>query len=136
MVQSEGIENWLDKIWNEMYIINSKIKCHAFGLTSLTLAEKYPWASIDSSSFKSGKRFGRFMLYNRHKNELINEDYNVWIHKYAELTTDFDIIDDTKYRYEVTDVLSAKSYYKCIQEISKKHGEKDFSYLTAQQKLF
>lgn len=45
---------WLDRIW-ERYLTDGsgrpRIKVHGFGLTSLGLMERYPWFSVDSSSW-------------------------------------------------------------------------------------
>lgn len=45
---------WLDEIW-EAYLTNDdghpKVKVHGFGLTSLPLMARYPWYSVDSSSW-------------------------------------------------------------------------------------
>ena len=134
MVFSEGIEYWLDNLWADLLKINKNIKCHGFGMTNSKLIAKYPWYSIDSSSFKSGRRFGRLILFNKYTNQLITEDFNDWVKKYAELTRDDEILENSAFRYELTDVLSAKSYVKFVEWINSK--EKDFSYLTSQKTLF
>ena len=45
---------WLDRIW-EHYLIDGagrpKLKVHGFGLTTVGLMERYPWYSVDSSSW-------------------------------------------------------------------------------------
>lgn len=45
---------WLDRIWDR-YLTNSagqpKLKVHGFGLTTIGLMERYPWYSVDSSSW-------------------------------------------------------------------------------------
>lgn len=45
---------WLDRIWGK-YLTNSdgtpKLKVHGFGLTSVPLMARYPWYSVDSSSW-------------------------------------------------------------------------------------
>jgi hypothetical protein len=45
---------WLDRIWDK-YLCDGagrpKIKVHGFGLTSFDLMERYPWFSVDSSSW-------------------------------------------------------------------------------------
>lgn len=45
---------WLDRIW-ERYLCDSagrpRLKVHGFGLTSAPLMERYPWYSVDSSSW-------------------------------------------------------------------------------------
>lgn len=50
----EQLITWLDRIW-ERYIIDGsgrpKTKLHAFGITSVRVMERYPWHSVDSSSW-------------------------------------------------------------------------------------
>lgn len=45
---------WLDRLWAE-YLTHPdgtpKVKVHGFGLTSLTLMFRYPWFSVDSSTW-------------------------------------------------------------------------------------
>lgn len=45
---------WLDRIW-EKYLLDGagkpKLKVHAFGVTRIELMERYPWHSVDSSSW-------------------------------------------------------------------------------------
>jgi hypothetical protein len=52
---------WLDYIWTK-YLINpdgtSKIKVHGFGLTSDELIFRYPWFSVDSTSWVIASGFG------------------------------------------------------------------------------
>lgn len=134
MVFSEGIRKWLDNLWNQLLKTRSDLKCHGFGLTNAELIARYPWQSVDSSSFKAGKRFGRMALYNPIRNELITHDYNEWIKKYAELTADDQVLDDTAFRYKLTDTLSAKAYQKFVNHIDS--NNRDFGYVTAQQTLF
>lgn len=56
MVPHSSQENklWLDRIWSR-YLTNKdgspKLKVHGFGMTSLPLMKRYPWYSVDSSSW-------------------------------------------------------------------------------------
>lgn len=53
--------NWLNHVWHN-YLTNSdgtpRIKVHGFGLTSLELIYRYPWFSVDSTSWLMCSRFG------------------------------------------------------------------------------
>ena len=55
------LKYWLDKIW-EKYLVNldgsAKIKIHGFGMTSVFLMKRYPWHSVDSTSWVLTGRFG------------------------------------------------------------------------------
>lgn len=59
---------WLDKVWSEFLTDREGwpiVKAHGFGMTSLELILRYPWASIDSTSWVLSGRFGMvFMLIN------------------------------------------------------------------------
>lgn len=53
-ISTPQLFHWLDRIW-EKYLCDStgraKLKVHGFGLTSASLMERYPWYSVDSSSW-------------------------------------------------------------------------------------
>lgn len=48
------LKHWLDRIWHT-YLTDGKgrpkVKVHGFGLTTLELMHRYPWHSVDSSSW-------------------------------------------------------------------------------------
>lgn len=52
---------WLDRIW-EKYLLDgsgkAKLKVHAFGMTAVWLMQRYPWHSVDSSSWIQAAAFG------------------------------------------------------------------------------
>lgn len=53
-ISTPQVKLWLDRIW-EKYLVDGaghpKIRVHGFGLTTLSLMERYPWFSVDSSSW-------------------------------------------------------------------------------------
>lgn len=53
-ISNSQLHIWLDRIWHE-YLTNDKgearIRVHGFGMTSPELMLKYPWYSVDSSSW-------------------------------------------------------------------------------------
>ena len=55
------VTSWLDRIW-ERYLIDGsgapKLKVHAFGVTTTSLMMRYPWYSVDSSSWIQNASFG------------------------------------------------------------------------------
>lgn len=59
---------WLDEIW-ERYLTDDKgvpkIKIHGFGLTSLPLMFRYPWYSVDSSTWVQWAANGMILLPSR-----------------------------------------------------------------------
>ena len=55
------LEYWLDEIWGK-YLTNAdgtaKLKIHGFGMTFVSLMKRYPWYSVDSTSWVLTGRFG------------------------------------------------------------------------------
>lgn len=52
---------WLDRMWEKHMIDgsgNPRLKVHAFGITSVAVMERYPWFSVDSSSWIQAAAFG------------------------------------------------------------------------------
>lgn len=52
---------WLDRIWSKYLTDGSgkaRIKVHGFGVTSVSVMERYPWFSCDSSSWIQAAAFG------------------------------------------------------------------------------
>lgn len=53
-IPNNKLEPWLDEIWDRVLTDKdgySRIKIHGFGLTARKLMLKYPWYSVDSSSW-------------------------------------------------------------------------------------
>ncbi len=54
-------EVWLDRIWEKHMLDGSgraRLKVHAFGMTAPHLMKRYPWFSVDSSSWIQAASFG------------------------------------------------------------------------------
>lgn len=52
---------WLDRMWNDHMMDgsgNARLKVHAFGMTAPELMKRYPWFSVDSSSWIQAAAFG------------------------------------------------------------------------------
>lgn len=60
---------WLDYVWLN-HLTNKdgtpKVKVHGFGMTIMDYMERYPWYSIDSSSWTYGSRFGMGLILYPH----------------------------------------------------------------------
>ena len=58
---SAQLARWLDRIW-EKYMVDHtgkpRLKVHAFGITAIPIMERYPWYSVDSSSWIQSAAFG------------------------------------------------------------------------------
>jgi hypothetical protein len=54
-------EVWLDRMWEKHMLDHTgkaKLKVHAFGMTAPSLMKRYPWYSVDSSSWIQAAAFG------------------------------------------------------------------------------
>lgn len=64
-VSNPQLYYWLDRIW-ERYLTDGagrpKLRVHGFGLTSMGLMRRYPWFSVDSSSWQAAGSNGRIIL--------------------------------------------------------------------------
>jgi hypothetical protein len=59
--KAEDVMQWLDRIWSRHLLDKAgkpKLKVHAFGVTTISLMERYPWHSVDSSSWIQAAAFG------------------------------------------------------------------------------
>jgi hypothetical protein len=64
-ISTPQLKLWLDRIW-EKYLTDGsgrpKVRVHGFGLTTVSLMERYPWYSVDSSSWVQTARVGGMLL--------------------------------------------------------------------------
>lgn len=134
MVKSEGIEDWLDKVFNYIYKKRSDIKIHGFGLTNPNMILKYPWYSVDSSSWAGCVRFARFSWWNNGR------------HKFDSLTA-AEFFEETKVPYEEGEPIinekreiiiqkQAEHFLMMDKHLKRKKDVRDYSYITAQNTLF
>lgn len=69
-VSTEQLYHWLDRIWDR-YLTDGagrpRVRVHGFGLTVVDLMQRYPWFSVDSSSWQKIGSFG----------SIIHPDYGV-----------------------------------------------------------
>lgn len=135
LVHCEGMLPYLEEIWKILYMDNPQRKVHGFGLTNIEIVKKYPWYSVDSSSFKSCKRFGRQNLYDGNNTfktisekefiTLLNEKY-----LYSK-----EILENNQNRYYLEDLFAVNSMKNYIDSVTEYQKNKDFSFLTKQQVL-
>ena len=133
MVKSQNLDNWLELVWNIIMKEKPSLKVHGFGLTG-KIVQRYPFHSIDSSSWANGVRFANVTRFNHHKNKLY--DTELW--KYCrEVGIKYEKGQSIIgwYRNLVVNI-SCNAHIQFNEYITKLHEEKDFSYLTNQIKLF
>lgn len=62
---TQYLREWLDHVWGK-FLTNpdgsAKVKVHGFGLTVLSLMLRYPWYSVDSTSWVMTSRYGSVYL--------------------------------------------------------------------------
>lgn len=127
MVGSKNIEIWLDKVWT--YILKNKpdLKVHGFGMTITDYIYKYPWYSFDSSSFKSGKRFGRVPHFNGKK--LYNETIKKWA---LGIQNDHpDIFENKQKQQRLADLQGCKAYDDLVKYLTTFEKSLEFSNQTS-----
>ena len=67
-ISIDRIKFHLDNLFLK-YVLNSKIKIHGFGITSLELLLRYPWYSVDSSTWKRKGIYGCIIVPKFKNNE-------------------------------------------------------------------
>lgn len=131
-----NVQNHLDLTWK--IILNKKpnLKVHGFAVTGAATMKKYPWYSVDSSSFQSLKRFGRqTMLTNGLSFETIpEEEFLDYLEKLGYNREELWYNNkERRFLYDLHSLNSFKMYAAHLTELNK---IKDFSYLTKQLTLF
>lgn len=64
-ISTPQLKVWLDRMWDEHLTLpdgTPKVKVHGFGLTSLPLMFRYPWYSVDSSTWVQWAANGMILI--------------------------------------------------------------------------
>jgi len=135
LVFSPKIVAHCDRVWTYILKNNPSLRVHGFGLTSLELMDRYPWHSVDSSSFKSCRRFGRQgILYGGFNFETILE------REYWELLKKMGYPDpetlENNERYFLYDFHSVQSYKMYAEHLGQLNKYRNFEHLKSQLTLF
>lgn len=148
LVFSPKIVSHCDRVWHHILTHEPNLRVHGFGLTNLELMKRYPWYSVDSSSYKSCRRFGRQgVLWNGLDFKTIQEDeYLEILQQMGYKIFDYDnldpetgkpkIIPTNTERYHMYDLHSVQSYKLFAAHLGEVNKHKDFSYLNAQTTMF
>lgn len=136
LVFSKNIEKHCDAVWSYILRENPKLKVHGFGLTNLEMMSRYPWYSVDSSSYKSCRRFGRQnILWGENFEFRTVEEKEYWkILEAMGYPPILNMVNNERYfLYDLHSVQAYKTYAAHLTEVNK---HKSFDYLTKQGKLF
>lgn len=133
MVGAQNIDGNLINIWNEILKRNPNCMVHGLGVSNIDTAMKYPWYSIDSSSWCAITKFARTNIWNEGKRRFITEDtvkeflprlgLNIEDGKLSGLT-------------QLLWIIQQEHYNRMIDSINDYQEDKDFNFLTNQQSLF
>ena len=66
--QRKLLDSWLRKAWS---FLPETMRVHGFGMTTWPLLIKYPWYSVDSSSWTSGFRYAQIALFDSQRGRFI-----------------------------------------------------------------
>lgn len=75
-IGTSDLKDWLDTVFSKFICGEDglpKVKVHGFGMTVITLMLRYPWYSVDSTSWLMTGRFGGVLIPHRTKG---NSDYH------------------------------------------------------------
>lgn len=130
MVKSGNIEVWLDGVWNIIMKENPSLKVHGFAMTDPINMLRYPWYSVDSSSWTWAFRYGLVYLFNNGKwlTISLNEAYENLGLTYHR--------DPPPTKEEIYKVLKYQIDQYIKMEIWINSHNINYNYLSAQQKLF
>lgn len=133
MVMAGNLEDWLDRVFNYIYKIRPDMKIHGFGLTDPNLILRYPWYSVDSSSWVGCVRFARYSRWTPGPNKFFSIGATEFFKSVGIDYSDGPIIGLPR-RIMITSQIHE---FKDMEEyLLHKKSTKDYSYITSQQTLF
>lgn len=134
MVMNSNVDGWLNKVWNTIWTKKPELKVHGFGMTDQVIDLRYPFYSVDSSSYAGGVRFARMSLWSDPKKCIYDAEF--W--KYCrdnqiDYTKGQPIVGELR---EICIGKCCEAYISMIAYVNKVHETRDFSYLNSQASLF
>lgn len=125
MVKTPNLIMWLDNIWHKYLTDDSGmpiIKVHGFGLTSLSLMLRYPWYSVDSTSWVvTGRLGGIYMPFWRGGEWVYDE--NSWKISVSNKSPD---LKEGGRHYQTMSPLEQKRVMQYLEEKGYKMGKSSF----------
>lgn len=76
-ISTSDLRSWLDDLFSQYICDESgipKVKVHGFGLTSIPLLVRYPWYSVDSTSWVMTGRFGAVFVPKKKQGKYIYDE--------------------------------------------------------------
>lgn len=134
MVKNDGVESWLDSVWNHIYKRNPSMKVHGFGMTDIELMMKYPWTSVDSSSYAGAVRWARVTLFDENHGIIYDESAYEFGKRIGHEYLPGEPIVGAFRRAIIT--AGMESFRKLMRWVNNKIIGKDFSYLAGQLNVF
>lgn len=111
---------WLDKCFS---ITRDKIKTHGFAVTAYDQLVRYPFYSVDSSSWSSGGRYGRIPIYLEGKVQSFNyKNKNDLIKYWSKLPAEYVEIFKTYHDRNYVGILAYKQFEIFVTELWKNRG--------------
>ncbi len=135
MVMAGNLKSFLDKVWQVILQSKPELKVHGFGMTSQKNIERYPWYSIDSTSYDRATRFGIVTLADSECN-LYTKSTSNWKKEFTDAGGDERVYTHIKVLREEAIKVGIEAFKRCVAKISKNHETRDFSYLTNTWELF
>ena len=137
LVKSANIDNHLKKCWEIILKRPNPPKVHGFGLTNIEMMKKYPWASVDSSSFQGCRRFGRqLVLKDNFTFKTIKEQEFITFLEEKYMYDSKELWENNKKRRYLEDFFAVNDMKVFVNYLTFVNKSKDFGYLTQQEQLF
>lgn len=150
-ISTPQLRIWLDRLWDRYLTDGSgrpRLRVHGFGLTNIPLMERYPWFSVDSSSWVQLAAFGNiylpgFGMLAMSNNSPVRHDYNKHYDTMPKATQDYArerieaygfTVDRLRETYEPRWTFNYFSYNELGRIITK--SRKAVQFTTKQMELF
>lgn len=114
-VSQKEKERWLDRVFS---ITKDKIKTHGFAVTAYASLVKYPFYSVDSSSWSAGGRFGRIPIFiNGKVKSFIYKDKKELLKYWNDLPTELTAVLGTHHDRNRIGILAYKLFEEFITRL-------------------
>ena len=135
MVQAQNTDHNLKKIWSKILSKNEKIHVHGFGVSNPGVAARYPWDSIDSSSYCAITKYARASEWdNDHFNSFdtfsLLDKWKISTEKQTEKGRTVGGLECFLLYWQM------EQYNQMIDWVNDNHKNKSWDHLTAQLEMF